>query len=187
MLARGAGVRPEIPLAPPSEGASVDELRIPDDVLGAARPRELLRLVQRSQQARIETSQRFDDVFEHLVTGGRADEYHGLVERFRSKFDAITSNLDRAAEKLSTVAPGGAVLAGMVAKVNESEARRLERQLELQVLRQRLSITSVEGALLDQEKAHVKDVEAAIKRLSETIFEALEELSAEAADLEDED
>ena len=141
MLARGAGVRPEVPLAPPSEGPSVDELRIPDSHIGSARARELLDIVQASQRARVELSQRFDDVFEHLVTGGRADEYHGLVERFKLKFDAIASNLDRAAERLSIAAAGGAVLAGLVAKVNESEARRLERQLELQVLRQRLSIT----------------------------------------------
>ena len=188
MLARGAGARPEIPLADPvaSDKFPTDSLLIPDAVVAASPPQELLRLVQKSQQARVHVAADFDDKYEHLVTGGRADEYPSLVERFQAKFAAITSNLDRAAAKLTAGVPGGAMVAGMITKVNDTEARRLELQLELQVLRQRLSISTVEGAMLAQEKARVKEVEASIKQLAGSVFETLEELAAEAADLDDE-
>jgi hypothetical protein len=186
MLARGAGARPALPPAPgPDEGPAAEELAIPADVLAAAPPAELVRLVHKSQEARVTLAERFDDVFEHLVTGGKADEYHGLVERFRARFDALADNVERARARIE-VAPAGALMAGMIGRINDQERRRLEMQLELQVLRQRLSISRASGLVKEGEKARVAEVEGAIKACQGAIFEALEELREEAADLDDE-
>lgn len=133
-------------------------------------------------------AKRFDDLFEHLVTGGRADEYPALVDRFKARFDALTNNLDEVAaalEKKKTLSPPS--LAPTVRSINKNEGRRLSKQLELQVLRQRLSITDAEGAEREDEKARVKDVEDELSTLGASIYDALEDIRAEVADLDEEE
>lgn len=170
-----------MPLEPPKEGPDADELRIPDKMLNSASPLKLVTLVQQSQEHRIATAARFEDLFEHLVTGGRADEYSALCDRFKTRFDAITHNLDAIAERLS----GEPALAAMVKAVNSAEARRLQLQLELQVVRQRLSLAESESEEAIGGKQRVQALEASIGQITNKIYESLDELRCEAADLED--
>ncbi len=181
MLARGAAPRPAIPLEPPKEGPGPAELSIPDEVIKEASPSKLVALVQQSQEHRIKVAATFDDLFEHLVTGGRADEYAALCERFVERFKAIADNLERAATGLAAEP----ALAQMVKTVNAEEARRLELQLELQVTRQRLSVAEAESDEAQGGKHRVQILEAALATTTGKIYETLEELRCEAADLED--
>lgn len=181
MLARGEAVRPAIPPEPPKEGPTADELSIPAEVLDAASSTKLVALVQQSQTQRINVAQKFEDVFEILVTGGRADEYTALCDRFSTRFGALSRNLEMCAARLS----GEPALATMVQDVNASEAKRLELQMELQVVRQRLSLAEVESEDAAGGKQRVTALEGELKALTGQIYESLEELRCEAADLED--
>ncbi len=185
MLARGAGPRPSMPLEPPKEGPSAAELLIPDDVMKEASASQLVALVQQSQEKRIQVAATFDDQFEHLVTAGRADDYAALCERFMERFRAIADNLDRAGSALAAGSVHGDALAQMVRAINAEEARRLELQLELQVTRQRLSLSEAESEEAQGGKQRVKTLEGALSTSTGKIYEALEELRCEAADLED--
>ena len=156
-------------------------MAIPDDIMNGASASKLVSLVQQSQEHRIKVAQRFDDLYEHLVTGGRADEYTALCDRFKARFDAIADNLERVAARLSSEP----VLANMVKAVNAEETRRLELQLELQVIRQRHSVAEAESEEALGGKHRVQTLEAAIGKLTAKIYEQLEELRCEAADLED--
>jgi hypothetical protein len=73
----------------------------------------------------------------------------------------------------------------MVKAINAEEARRLELQLELQVTRQRLSLSEAESEEAQGGKHRVKTLEGALSASTGKIYEALEELRCEAADLED--
>ena len=179
MLARGAGVRPAIPLEPLKEGPNATDLAIPEDVLASAPPAKLIQLVQQSQEHRIKVASTFDDIFEHLVTGGRADEYSGLCERFKERFDAISNNLERAASLLAEEPQ----IAAMIRAINKDEATRLEKQMKLQVVRQHHSIAEAESDEAVSGKQHIHALEAEIKQLMARIYDTLDELRCEAADL----
>ena len=183
MLARGQGARPAIPLEPPKEGPSVEDLRIPDDVIESASTAELVRLVFKTQEARVTVAERFEDVFEHLVTGGRADEYAPLCDRFKPRLEAVNDNLERLAARMDK----HPALMAMVQRVLQSEVKRIDLQLELQVLRQRLSVSAADGLVREREKSQVQSVQSQDEKLKGVIFETLEELRCEAADLEEDD
>jgi len=146
---------------------------------------QLVALVQQSQEKRIQVAATFDDQFEHLVTAGRADDYAALCERFMERFRAIAGNLDRAGSALAAGSVHGDALAQMVRAINAEEARRLELQLELQVTRQRLSLSEAESEEAQGGKQRVTTLEGALSTSTGKIYEALEELRCEAADLED--
>ena len=173
-------MRPAQELEAPKEGLAPFDLTIPDGVLGAASPLKLVQFCQQSQEQRIEVAKIFQDVFEHLVTGGKADEYPGLCDRFQARFDAIAGNFERAAERLSSEL----AIAAMLRSINRDEAKRLELQLQLQVVNQRRSVAEVESEEAVEGKAQFQALEAKMGELTGKIYEALEELRCEAADLE---
>ena len=75
----------------------------------------------------------------------------------------------------------------MVQRVLQSEVKRIDLQLELQVLRQRLSVSAADGLVREREKSQVQSVQSQDEKLKGVIFETLEELRCEAADLEEDD
>lgn len=167
------------PTGEPSEGPSAEDLAAPQSFVEAATASGLLALVQQSQETCVQVAALFDDIFEFYVTAGRAAEYPGLVDRFKLRFGALRSNLDRAAAALDGE---HAPIALLVRDIAEHEAARLELQLETQVLRQRLSMSddSPDKPELQQ---RLREVTATASSATDAIFEALEALSAEAADL----
>ena len=142
--------------------------------------RELANMVHKVQEARLQVAEIFESRFEDLVTGGRAGEYAGLVERFKEKFDACSGSLIRLADALDS---RNATIASLVRKVISAEGRHFTLLLELQVLRQRYSLLSID----DPDQPELKEILAAKQRdlsvCTACIYEALEELREEAADL----
>ena len=184
MLASNGGERRQQP-APwdgaPEEGPSAEELAAPiSDSDSAA---SLLRSVQRTQEVRIAVAERFEELFEFLVTGGRADEYSGLVTRFKARFEALSGNLERAAALLD--AAKQAPLARLVRGIAREEAAHLDEALKVQVLRQRLSVCEAESEAAAGLKKQLAAAGAAVAARREAVFESLEELRCEAADLEE--
>jgi len=169
----------------PSEGPSADDLAVPNQMMRTAGTRDLLQIVQRTEQMRISVTAALDDAFERLVTQGNADGYHPMIERFRPKFAALDGNLVNCSTRLdSNSAP---MLAGLVRKIIKEETLRLDTKLEEQVLRQRLSLTDLDADDRPALKSRLQEVEISLKTSGATIEEALEELRAEAADLDDDE
>ena len=170
---------------PPSEGPSVESLRIPDSDIISSSTAALLRLVQKSSEMRIGLYSTFDDCFENLVTRGKADEYSGLVDRFKLKFSAIDDTLGRVCDRLHVASQPA--LVAMVQTVIREERDRLAAKLDEQVLRQHLSTTDLESEERPALKKRVQDVSSSLASKAAAVEDALEELRAEAADLDVED
>ena len=186
MLARAAPPRGESAAAgggspAAREGPSVEELTLPQDALGSASDADLFRFFFAHQTARIELITFFDDAFEHLVTDGRADDYPGLVQRFKSKFAVIDQNIERIAAKLGGLGP---VIPNLMRAVLTEEKARLDLKCEEQVLRQHLSTTNLEDDARPALKQKVASVTASLSAKAAKVEESLEELRAEQADLE---
>ena len=126
-------------------------------------------------------SELFESRFGDLVTVGDADAYGPLVVQFKALFGAVASDLERVQAALQQHALP--LLAAMVRTVERAEGRRLTIELERQVLRQRLSRGDEEG----QAALHVRleETREAQQTCIDEIREALEELRAEAADLDE--
>lgn len=180
MLARGQAPRPGVPEAAPSEGVDAEDLLVPQHVVDAATPTELVRYVHKVQEARLQVLNTFESRFQDLVTAGRAAEYPPLVERFKPKFGACRTSLERISSALAPYK----VVASLVQKVANKEDERLDIQLELQVLEQHLSLLSIDHPDHPELKQKVASKRSALKQCNESIFEALEELRCEAADIE---
>lgn len=116
-----------------------------------------------------------------MVTAGRASEYPALVDRFKPKFAACQSSLERIAAALSSEP----VVAGLVGKVAREEGKRLDMQLELQVQEQHLSLLGLDDPDQPELKQAVIAKRKALKDCTDGIYEILEELRCEAADIED--
>lgn len=183
MLARGAGVRPAVAPPTPSEGPSADELEVPPDVIAASTAVELVKLVQRVQEARLAVTERFQSRFEDLVTAGQAADYKGLVDRFRPRYAAVDDSLERIAVALS---PAHGMLASLVRGIIKREAARLDLALEEQVLRQNLSLLGPDEPDRPELKGRVGALQKKLAETEGAIHEGLEELRCEAADIEDE-
>ena len=112
----------------------------------------------------------FDDAFEHLVTDGRADDYPGLVQRFKSKFSVIDQNIERIAAKL------GGLIPNLMRAVLTDEKARLDLKCEEQVLRQHLSTTDLEDDARPALKQKVASVTASLSAKAAKVEESLEEL-----------
>lgn len=165
----------------PEEGPSADELTMP--VARTDSPAALVRSVQRSQEVRVAVAVRFEEIFEFYVTAGRADDYQGLVARFNARFEALSSNLERAAAALETAKQPP--LARLVRSVAREEAAHLEAALQVQVLRQRLSVSDSESESHAEIKQVLQVAQARVSKSREAIFETLDELRCEAADLDE--
>jgi hypothetical protein len=186
MLARSSGAhKPKDEVeAPQPEGPSVESLEIPQADIEASGTVALLQLVQRAQQMRIRLFSTFDDAFEMLVTHGKADEYPGLVDRFKLKFAAIDDTQTRVCDRLQAMQPA---LVAMVKTVIREEQSRLMAKLDEQVLRQHLSTTDLESDERPGLKRRLQDVSASLASRAAAVEEALEELRCEMADLDDDD
>ena len=77
------------------------------------------------------------------------------------------------------------VVANLVRKVAREEGKRLEMQLELQVLEQHLSLATLDDPDQPELKQNVVAKRKALKDCTDGVFEVLEELRCEAADIED--
>lgn len=185
MLASSGAVRPAVEPPPLSEGPSVDDLTLPEAQIRDAGVRTLISLVQKAQQLRVATFGNFDDAFERLVTVGDADGYPACVERFKPKFAALDSNLERCAMRLDALqqAPCGT----LVRSITRNERLRFEAKCDEQVLRQRLSLTELESEERPDLKSKVQAKSEALAAHAMAVEEALEELRAEAADVEEDD
>mmetsp|Transcript_23574 Transcript_23574/g.58508 ORF Transcript_23574/g.58508 Transcript_23574/m.58508 type:complete len:182 (-) Transcript_23574:357-902(-) len=180
MLARGEAKRPAFNEPAPPEGADAEDLLLPDTTTTTASPQELVRLVQTVQEARLQVMEVFISRFQDLVTAGRAAEYPALVERFKPKFQACQTSLGRISDALGP----HQVVAALVKRVEAEESKRLDIQLELQVLEQHLSLLGLDDPDQPEMKEQVRTKRAALKTCSESIYELLEELRCEAADIE---
>lgn len=169
----------------PSEGPSVEDLKIADDEISTAGAAKCLHLTQRAEQVRISLVQSLDDAFEHLVTQGDADGYHPMIERFKPKFSTMTDNLERIIARLASLSQPA--LANVVKQVAAKGQSRLDAKLEEQVLRQRLSITDLEDEERPTLKAKLGKVTEGLKGQDAAVEELLEELRAELADLDDDE
>lgn len=178
MLARGAGARAAVEEVA-YEGPEAEHLLLPAARLTAASPSELVGLVRNVQEARIELSWTFTSRYQDLVTAGRAEEYPMLVDRFSQKFAACQSSL----EMISKALASHPFVSSLVSKVATEESKRLEIQLDLQVLEQRLSLLGLDDPDHADLKQKVALKRGALKTCGEHIFETLEELQCEAADL----
>lgn len=145
---------------------------------------DLMQLVHQNQQARIELSALLDSRFEDLVTAGQAAEYSALVERFNAKFDALSQNTDAIAAKFRLEPEGGAMLASLLQRLQRQEEERLKLQLKIQVLRQRSSLSA--GGAEDEHaelEAQLSEQRTAMKECTAAIFELVEEMQCEVADM----
>ena len=117
------------------------------------------------------------------MTVGDAAAYGPLVEEFKALFGTVAANLQRVQTALEQQALP--LLATMVRTVERAEGRRLTIELERQVLRQRLSRgEEEEQAAL---RVRLESTREAQQACIDEIREALDELRAEAADLDDDD
>ena len=94
----------------------------------------------------------FDDAYEQLVTDGRAADYAALVDRYRLKYAALNDNDSRCADRMRAAADGDSC-ATLVDAARRAEEARFELHVEIQVLRQRLSVAALDGP----EKAEIAD------------------------------
>ena len=154
---------------------------IPAHVIAGASPAERAGFVHKVQEARLQVTEVFTSRFQDLVTAGRAADYPPLVDRFKLKFDACQQSLERISEALSAQP----IVAGLVRNVAREESKRLELQLELQVLEQNLSMLGLDDPDQPDLKEKVLAKRKALKECVEGIYEVLEELRGEAADMED--
>ena len=111
-------------------------------------------------------------------------DYPALVDRFKLKFASCSDNLERAAAAL--VAKGEPVLAGSVGRVKKEEARRLELQLELQVLRQRRALSKYETDERRDFDQRTSATASALEACDAGIAELHEEIRCEIADMDEE-
>lgn len=185
MLARGAGPRAAIEAAPPSEGASVDDLTLPEHVIRDERLRGLISIVHKVQEMRVSVYKHFDDAFERLVTAGDAEGYRPCVDRFKPKFLACNDDLERIAMRLDALSQKP--VANLVRNVMRCERVRFDAKCDEQVLRQRYSVTDLEADERPELKQQVHAKASFLAEQAAAVEEALEELRAEAADAEDED
>ena len=134
-------------------------------------------------QVSLRLSELFESRFGDLVTVGDAAAYGPLVEEFKALFGTVAANLQRVQTALKQQALP--LLATMVRTVERAEGQRLTIELERQVLRQRLSRgEEEEQAAL---RVRLKATREAQQGCIDEIREALDELRAEAADLDDDD
>lgn len=174
MLARGAAPRREVAAPPPDEGPGVDDLTLPESAIRDRGIVALISLVQQVQQLRIVVYRHFDDSFERLVTAGDADGYPPCVERFKPKFLACDSGLERVAMRLDALQQ--APLGNMVRDVIRRERKRYDAKCDEQVCRQRLSVTDVEADDHPELKKRVQTLGATLASEGAAVEEALEEL-----------
>tara|TARA_B110001452_G_scaffold46949_1_gene35912 strand:- start:59 stop:520 length:462 start_codon:yes stop_codon:yes gene_type:complete len=142
---------------------------------------ELCTAVQKVSQSVLALSELFESRFGDLVTAGRASEYPPLVDEFKALFAAASSNLERIHAALDK--RGLSMVAGLVRTVQRKEERRLAIELERQVLRQRLSRAEEEEQVAIRER--LRETQKEQDGCVEEVREALEEIRAEAADLEE--
>ena len=185
LASRGEAPRAAVPEPKADEGPSAEDLIMPERQIRDTGARDLLGLISRIQGLRVSVYKFFDDAFERLVTVGDAEGYPACVDRFRAKFQALDSDLERIAMRLDGLkqAPLGTLVRGVI----RSERTRYEAKCDEQVLRQRLSLTEVESEEHASLKQQVKKVQSTLATRAEAVEEALEELRAEAADMEEED
>lgn len=178
----GARRAPPVPSAPSAaeRTPSVDDLTMPLDE-GSTSTLELCTAVQKVSQSVLALSELFESRFGDLVTAGRASEYPPLVDEFKALFAAASGNLERIHAALEK--RGLPVVAGLVRTVQRSEESRLTIELERQVLRQRLSRGEEEEQVALRER--LRETQKEQDGCVEEIREALEEIRAEAADLEE--
>ena len=131
----------------------------------------------------METFGYFDDAFERLVTVGQADAYPACVERFKPKFAAIDADLERIAMRCDS--RNQQPLSGLVRSIIREERKRLEAKLAEQVLRQRYSISELDDEDRPAIKQRLQKTSAELAERAAAVEEALEELRAEAADIEE--
>lgn len=143
-----------------------------------------MQLVHQNQQARIELSALLESRFEDLATAGQAEEYNALVERFNVKFEALSQNTEAIATKLRLEPEGGAMLASFLQRLESQEEERLKLQLKIQVLRQRASLSA--GSVGDghtELESQLSEQRAAMKECTAAIFELVEDMQCEVADM----
>lgn len=185
MLSSVSAPRAAVPAPPPSEGLTVDEMTLPEQVVRDAGARALIGLVSRCQEFRVAAFGHFDDAFERLVTVGDAQGYPDCVDRFKPKFAALDANLERCAMRLD--AQQQAPCGQLVRTIIRHERTRFDAKCDEQVLRQRLGLSELGSEERSELKANVQAKEQALSTAAAAVEEALEELRAEAADLDDED
>uniref|UniRef100_A0A7S0LNS2 Uncharacterized protein n=1 Tax=Coccolithus braarudii TaxID=221442 RepID=A0A7S0LNS2_9EUKA len=184
MLASGSA-RPQRNELPKKIEPSADDLRLPASATaGGVSPTVLVRVLQRCQEARIWLSEIFEGRFEDLVTEGKANEYAALIERFQPLYGVCADNLVRIADALR--AAGYGPLANLVESVRHAEAKREELSRDVQVLRQHLSVGTLDDPYRKELQGQFERARAAVQEQVDTINESLEELRCEVADLDDE-
>ena len=163
----------------------MDECTLPEKDIRDTKARGLILLVSKVQQLRVGIFDYFDDAFERLVTVGDAEGYPACVERFKPKFTALDGDLERCAMRLDALqqAPLGTLVRGII----RIERIRFDAKCEEQVLRQRLSLTELDSDERPALKTSVVQKTAALAAEAAKVEEALEELRAEAADLDEEE
>ncbi len=145
-------------------------------------PAQALRAIMRTQEMRIIVSDRFEAAFETLVTDGKAEEYPPLCDTARSRMETLDDNLERAASILSSE---HAPLATLARSIVTHEQKAFGEVCDTQVLRQRLSALDADSPDRVELKARLDASQQATARYRASIFESLEELQAELADIDD--
>lgn len=132
-------------------------------------------------QDRVALHRALEDGFETAVTLADPGAYSTLVERIKQHFSTLGATADAMCARLRD--SGQSPLAQMLEGVNKLEASRLERVLQLQSARQRVSSAQFEA---DAElKADAAALATKVNEITAELNEALSELRAEAQDLED--
>mmetsp|Transcript_39338 Transcript_39338/g.82532 ORF Transcript_39338/g.82532 Transcript_39338/m.82532 type:complete len:183 (-) Transcript_39338:706-1254(-) len=178
------GSKPLAPLGAPPEQfePEPEDLRLPDGALEGVTASGLLRAVQRVQESRLELHVLLEDRYEELVTQGKADEYPTLVERFNAKYAVCSENLEALASALA--AASQPKLGERVRQLRALEDSRQPLWLEVQVLRQHMSMTSPDDPMKKELEVKLAKARIAVQEKIDSINETLEELRCEAADLD---
>ena len=159
------------------------QLAIPQEKLDHATPYTLATFAFTAQEQRVALNDLFDAEFETIVTNGKPHEYPVLVESFKLKYQACSDNLENIASRLESL--GSAAMAKIVRNVVSAESARQAMWLQVQVLKQHLSVASLGDDERPKLKADLQAAKQVVDGHVEVINEALEELRCEMSELLD--